>query len=182
MRRTALKVAGAALLAALAMAAAAAAAPPPALTLNLIEDEAHHVQTFPDTPPGPWTSGRTLAYWGKFTAQGAPPGSYRATCMWLANKYWPHSDEHKQDKRLSCTIVIAFEAPHGAPGTPPREPSGLVLQGLVRRPVGDGELFATGYRRQLAITGGSGDYSGVHGYASIRVDWKIVFPNGLSPA
>jgi hypothetical protein len=180
--RRALRVAGAALLAALAMPAAAAAGPPASVSLNLIKEEARHVETFPDQPP-PWTSGRMLAYWGKFTSQSVPPGSYRATCMWLANNYWPHSDRHKQDKRLSCTIVIAFKAP--AP--PPAEPSGLVLEGLVRRPVGNGqpfaqELFARGYRRQLAITGGSGDYSGVHGFANIRLPWKIVFPNGLSPA
>jgi hypothetical protein len=184
MRRRALRIAGAALLAALAMPAAAAAGPTGSVTLTLIENEAHHVETFPEQqvegfPDQPaWTSGRTVAYWGKFTSQNVPPGSYRATCMWLANKYWPNSEQHKQDKRLSCTIVIAFKAP----AAPPHEPSGVVLQGLVRRPVGNGELFALGYRRQLAITGGSGDYSGVRGYANIRLPWKIAFPNGLSAA
>ena len=179
MRRGALRIAGAALLTALAMPAVAAAGPA-SVTLNLIKGEARHVDT-PDQPP-PWTSGRTLAYCGKFTSANVPPGSYRATCMWLANPYWPNSATHRQDKRLFCTIVIAFKAP--AP--PPAEPSGVVLEGLVRRPIGNDEpfakeLFARGYRRQLAITGGSGDYSGARGFASIRLPWKIVFPNGLSP-
>jgi hypothetical protein len=178
MRRTALSVAGTALLVALAIPAAAAAGP--SVTLELTKADARHIETFPDQPP-PWTSDRTFAYWGKFTSQSVPPGSYRATCMWLASPYWPHSNKHKQDKRLSCTIIIAFEAPA------PAEPSGVVLEGLVRRPVGNGEpyaqeLFALGYRRQLAITGGFGDYSGLRGFASIRLPWRIVFPNGLSPA
>jgi hypothetical protein len=181
MRRTALMLAAATLLGALEMPAAAPAAPPGSVTLDLIPTEARHVETFPD-PPVPWTAGRTLAYWGKFTSQNVPPGSYRATCMWLANKYWPHSPKHKQDKRLSCTIVIAFKAQ-----APDSEPSGVILEGFVRRPVGGDEpfakeLFARGYGRQLAITGGSGAYSGAHGYASIRSSWTIDFPNGLSPA
>jgi hypothetical protein len=180
MRRTARTVAGAVLFGALAIAAAPAAAQPASVTLNLIENDADHVQIFPDQPG--WIPGRTLVYWGKFTAQGAQPGSYRATCTWLADDYWPNSVEHKQDRRLSCTVVIAFKAPPAPAGASPREPSGLVLEGLVKRPTGDGELFARrGYHRELAITGGSGAYREARGRANIRHSWKIIFPDGLPP-
>jgi hypothetical protein len=120
-----------------------------------------------------------MAYWGKFTSQNTPPGSYRATCTWPANKHWPNSAKHKQDKRVSCSIVIAFKAPPAPPGTASPQLNGLVLQGLVRRPAVDGELFSRKSPRQVAITGGSGAYAGAHGFARITAPWRIVFPNGV---
>jgi hypothetical protein len=181
MRRVGPTVIGGALLVALAMTAAATAGPPPAVTLNLDEHAARHVQTFPVNDTGSWSPGRTLVYWGRFTSQNAQPGSYRATCTWLADEHWPNS--HKQDRRLSCTVVLAFKAPPAAPGAGPNEPSGLVLEGLLKRPKHDGQLFARpGYRRQLAITGGSGAYREVRGHANIRHSWSISFPGGLPPA
>jgi hypothetical protein len=181
MRRTALTVAGAVLLGTLATGAATADALQPSVTLNLIPNDAHHVQIFPAQTVSSWTPGRTLVYWGRFTAQGAQRGSYRATCTWLADEHWPQS--HKQDRRLTCTVVIAFKAPPSPAAGPPRQPSGLVLEGLVKRPKGDGELFARpGYRRQLAITGGSGAYRDARGRADISHAWVINFPDGLPPA
>jgi hypothetical protein len=180
-RRVPLTVIGAALVAASAMAASGAAAagpPPPSVSLSLIPAEARHVQTFPDQPSR-WVPGRTMAYWGRFTSQNTPPGSYRATCTWPANKHWPHSVRHKQDKRLSCRIVIAFKAPPAPAGNAPPALNGLILQGLERRPLIDGELFSRGPARQLAISGGSGAYGGAHGVASIAFPWRIVFPNGV---
>lgn len=180
MRRVPLTVISAALVAASAMTASAAAQqpPPPSISLSLIPAEARHVQTFPDQPSR-WVSGRTMAYWGKFTSQNTPPGSYRATCTWPANTHWPNSVKHKQDKRLSCSIFIAFKAPPAPPGSLPPALNGLILQGLVRRPAVDGELFSRGSARQLAITGGSGAYGGAHGFARIKSPWRIVFPNGV---
>jgi hypothetical protein len=181
MRRIGLTVAGCALLTALVITPAATAGPLPSVTLKLDEATARHVQTFPVNDTGVWTFGRTLVYWGKFTSDNTQPGSYRATCTWLAADHWPNS--HKQDRRLSCTVVLAFKAPPSAPPAAPNEPSGLVLEGLVKRPKDDGPLFARpGYRRQLAITGGSGAYRDVRGRANIRQRWKIIFPDGLPPA
>jgi hypothetical protein len=196
MRHSAPTATGAVLLVALAVAApsaqaartrAAAPNPQPGVTtLYLLEDDADHVQTFPGSP-GPWTAGRTVAYWGRFTdkspAQSSRPviGSYRATCMWLAQPYWPNSPKHKQDKRLSCTVVIAFKAGPVPPDAPRAELDGFVLQGLMRRPRNDGELFATRYLRDVAIAGGTGKYKGAQGYADIKTAWKIVIHYGLPP-
>lgn len=177
MRRTTLRLAGAALLAALAMAApssqtagaraAATLAPTGGLTLDVTPGGGRQVEIFPGGG-GPWNAGRTLGYWGKFT--GSETGSYRATCIWLADKKWPHSK--KQDNRLFCTILLGFEA--GPPGTQDPNASGLVLQGLVKRPPVNDVLFEYGSTRQLAITGGTGDYKGAQGVADIQVLRKIV--------
>ena len=96
MRRTALTVAGAALL----VRACDGGDPPPlrSSTLYLTKSAAHHTQIYP-RKPGPWIHGRDVGYWGKFTSPGTQGGSYRATCMWLANTQWPTNP--KQDDRLS---------------------------------------------------------------------------------
>jgi hypothetical protein len=190
MRRVALTVAGAALLCALAMAApssqptsARAVGPSPAqpheVDLYLRPDDAHHMETFPNDPgPSTWTAGRTVVYWGRFTnspgtATSAVMGSYRATCIWLAEKHWPHSAKHKQDNRLSCNVVIGFKPRDG-------QLSGLVLQGLVKRPEDDGQLFAKGFNREVAVTGGTGEYKGAQGYADVSGDWAILIHYGLA--
>jgi hypothetical protein len=184
MRRTAFTVACAALLAALAIAAAATAARATDLNLDLIPDKADHEQTYPATP-GPWTRGRTVAYWGRFKQQsGSAPsmvtGSYRATCIWLAARYWPNSPTHRQDNRLSCTIVLGFRPLDG-------KLSSLILQGLVKRPalddeLLDDELFSEGFKRDLAVTGGTGKYSAAHGVADIQVKWTMLITYALPPA
>jgi hypothetical protein len=187
MRRTGITVAGAALLCAFAVAApcpqaarAQAGVPtaqPEEVDLYLKSADADHIQTFP-TNPGSWTAGRTVAYWGRFTnspntVTGPVMGSYRATCVWLARKHWPNSSQHKQDNRLSCTIVIGFKPLGG-------QLNGIVLQGLVKRPTNDGELFQEGFKRELAITGGTGKYRGVQGYADVSGAWAILIHYGLA--
>jgi hypothetical protein len=193
MRRAALTVAGATLLWALATAtpsarasgapAVASIAQPSQVTLYLFPADADH---FP-RHPAPWSPGRTVSYWGKFTDQSPSMttrpviGSYRATCMWLAEPFWPSSQDHKQDKRLSCTIVLAFKAPSSPQWTPAAELDAFVLQGLVRRPRLDNELFGTRYLRDLVVVGGTGKYKGAQGYADIKTAWKISVHYGLPP-
>jgi hypothetical protein len=185
MRRTALRLAGVALVAALAIAAAATAARADDLNLDLIRDKADHEQIYPATP-GPWTRGRTVAYWGRFKQQSGSAssmvtGSYRATCIWLAARYWPNSPTHRQDNRLSCTIVLGF-TPLGG------QLSSLILQGLVKRPAldtqlsDDDELFSEGFKRDLAVTGGTGKYKAAHGVADIQVKWTMLITYALPPA
>jgi hypothetical protein len=169
MRR--ITVAGAAFLCALATAAPAAAAK---LELYLTKSAAHHTQIYP-RKPGPWIHGQTIGYWGKFTSPGTQGGSYRATCMWLANTQWPTNP--KQDDRLSCTIVIAFE--DRPPGVQNRDVSGVVLQGLVKRPIGGKQLFERPTARKLVVTGGTGTYAGAYGYADLSLEWIIVVHYGL---
>jgi hypothetical protein len=184
MRRTAFICA--ALLAALAMAAAATAARATDLNLDLIPAAADHEQIYPATPV-PWTRGRTVGYWGRFKQQGGNAtssvrGSYRATCIWLADRYWPNSPTHRQDNRLSCTIVFGF-TPLG--GTY----SSLILQGFVKRPAPDDdpsdelkdELFSEGFKRNLAVTGGTGAYQAAHGVADIQVSWTMLITYALAP-
>jgi hypothetical protein len=172
MRRAALMLAGVAFLCALATATPATALP---LTLRLIKDDAHHTRIYPRTH-APWIHGQTEGYWGKFTSLGTQGGSYRATCTWLANMKWPASP--KQDNRLSCTVVIAFQA--GLPKVADANASGVVLQGLVKRPVGKQRLFEAPSVRRLVVTGGTGTYAGAYGYADLG-PWLIVIHYGLLP-
>lgn len=166
-------VTGAALLCALAVGAPATALP---LELSLTPTAAHHTRIYP-RKPGPWIHGQTVGYWGKFTSLGTLGGSYRATCTWLANMTWPTNA--KQDKRLSCTIVVAFQEP-----TPPAQnlnASGIVLQGLVTRPVGNTELFERPSVRRLVVMGGTGVYAQAYGYADLRLPWVVAVHYGLLP-
>lgn len=95
--------------------------------------------------------------------------------MWLANTQWPTNP--KQDDRLSCTIVIAFE--DRPPGVQNRDVSGVVLQGLVKRPIGGKQLFERPTARKLVVTGGTGTYAGAYGYADLSLEWIIVVHYGL---
>ena len=182
MRRTALRLAGVALVAAVAIVAPSlqpasartgmTLATPPDIALQVTSTKAHRVE-IPPGAGGPWHAGRTLGYWGKFTRpMTSETGSYRATCTWLANKKWPNSP--KQDPRFLCTVVLAFVKP------PAQDPNGLVLQGLVRRPVGNGDLFQDGSTRPLVITGGTGIYRGAYGIATIQ-PWMISISYDLAP-
>jgi hypothetical protein len=117
-------------------------------------------------PGGPKKAGRTVGYWGKFT--GVETGSYRATCVWLADPTWPSSTTHKQDNRFDCNIVLSFRGSGGN-----TDGGGLVLQGLVKRPPANHVLFDYASPRQLAITGGTGDYQGAQGWADIQTAGKI---------
>jgi hypothetical protein len=152
---------------------------PDEVDLYLKSADAHHVPRFPNGS-GSWTAGRTVAYWGRFTNSpntntSAVMGSYRATCTWLAEEYWPNSPKHKQDNRLSCTIVIGFKPQGGRLNE-------LVLQGLVKRPENDGELFEKGFKRELPVVGGTGMYRGAQGYADVSGDWAILIHYGLARA
>jgi hypothetical protein len=183
MRRTALRVVGAPLLAVIAMLAPSlqpasaragmTLATLPDVDLRVTSGEARKAE-IPPGGGGPWHAGRTMGYWGKFTGLlTSETGSYRATCTWLANKKWPTSP--KQDPRFLCTVVLAFVTPPG------RDPDGMVLQGLVRRPAGNGNLFEYGSARQLVITGGTGIYRGAYGVANIQQSWMISISYNVAP-
>jgi hypothetical protein len=162
MRRTMLAVAGAALLGLIAVTAWSAPAaantflyfyPPP--------DQQHRAPIEGGDPGKP---GRTWGYWGKLAGVMGTTrsGNYRATCSWLADSDW--GDRPKQrDSRMLCTVLFSFRA-LPAPSYV-RNGGGLVAQGLVRRPPGKETLFAHPSTRKLAITGGTGPYSGARGYA-----------------
>jgi len=107
----------------------------------------------------PGTPGRTWGYWGRLTSTDsyALSGSYRATCVWLANSAWA-ADPKKRDSRMSCTLVMSFRADSSPPGTP--NGGSLVAQGLIRRPKHKDTLFKSGSARQLAIVGGTGRFLG----------------------
>ena len=77
--------------------------------------------------PGPWIHGQTIGYWGSSrTPATSREEAIEQHALWLANTQWPTNP--KQDDRLSCTIVIAFE--DRPPGVQNRDVSGVVLQGL----------------------------------------------------
>jgi hypothetical protein len=173
MRRGAIMVAVVTLSCSLATAAPAAAT---TIVLSLQDTAAHRTEIYP-RKNGRWIHGRTFGYWGTFTAIGTPGGSYRATCLWLANTKWPNIA--KQDNRLSCTVVISFQDGPLSPLNP--HASGFVLQGLVKRPVGKEHLFARPSMRQLVVTGGTGWYAGAYGYAELRLPWTIAIHYGLLP-
>jgi len=131
------------------------------LTLNLTLGKQGNVLM---SPGGPNKAGRTWGYWGKFT--GTRTGSYRGTCVWLADKTWK-AHNPKQDYRLACSIIFAF-AP--VKPVPPSSKFGdaVVVEGLVRRPrVGDDpNLFQYPSFRELAVTGGTGKYRGQRGFVN----------------
>ena len=54
-------------------------------------------------PPG--QPGRTWGYWGSFA--GWRPGSYRATCAWLADPTWG-TTHGRRDNRVLCTVLLSF--------------------------------------------------------------------------
>jgi hypothetical protein len=59
--------------------------------------------------------------------------------------------------------------------------SGVVLQGLVRRPASGKQLFEQTSVRKLVVSGGTGTYSGAYGYANLSLPWIIVVSYGLLP-
>jgi hypothetical protein len=166
MRHSASIVAGAALLASVA-AAGASAQPADASTprcplpcsLNLTPGQEGRVAI---KGGAPGTPGRMWGYWGKFT--GMETGSYRATCVWLADMSW--GPGVMRDSRLLCTIVLSFRARSGGVNEP--NGGGLVMEGLVRKPPGKDGLFEHPSDRQLAITGATGPYKGMWGHANLR--------------
>jgi hypothetical protein len=161
MRRTGITAAGAALVCAILVAAPGAGATA-GLRLT-VTPSGPGVQLFAG---GPNNAGRTVGYWGDLS--GSKTGSYRATCVWLANPRWPHSQKHKQDNRFACTIFLNFWTP-----TANQDGGGLVLQGLVRRPKAGETLFEYPSNRQLAVTGGTGDYQGAQGWADLKTRMSI---------
>jgi hypothetical protein len=165
MRRTACRVAGAALLALVALAgpwsAFAAAAGSPTY-LYFKPDQGHRA---PIKGGEPGEAGRTWGYWGKLIGISTNPalsGSYRATCTWLANLGWGNRPKQR-DSRMLCTVLLSFQAIPAAPYTP--NGGSLVAQGLVKRPPKKENLLAHPSTRKLAITGGTGPYSLARGYA-----------------
>jgi hypothetical protein len=128
-------------------------------------------------------AGRTVGYWGQFS--GDRSGSYRATCVWLADR-----DAVPRDSRLMCTIVFSFRAGPGGAGTP--NGGTLVAQGLVLRPKNKDNLFTRGSRRPvpstplprrtLPITGASGYFRGQQGVIAILTPGNVWIDFGASAA
>jgi hypothetical protein len=168
MRRTALRVGGAALLALVAMAARWSAPEPAhaAVSYKFMPTPGYQHRA-PIKGGEPGTPGRTWGYWGRLDAiPGNPPdiprsGSYRATCVWLADLMWK-SDPKKRDNRMLCTVLLSF---HAMPTSSPYVPNGgsVVLQGLVKRPPKKETLFAHPSARLLAITGATGAFKAARG-------------------
>jgi hypothetical protein len=114
-----------------------------------------------DGPPR--AAGRSWGFWG--TVEGDRSGSYRATCVWLANDHWGPGDA--VDNRMTCTLVLSFRAQQPAgPGI--RNGGSLVAQGLINRPPGTSPLFLQASQRRLAITGGTGPFESGRGYIDLR--------------
>jgi hypothetical protein len=193
MRRTALRLAGAALLTLVALVGVArghslAAVSPFPLDLKA-KDEGQAVLV----AGGPG-QGRVWGYWGKLTKPtpadlaGHKWGSYRATCTWLADSSWS-GDQNKRDNRFLCTIVLSHRHGPGGHGLP--HGGSLVAQGLVKLPKASDGLFVRAHEcssartrwlaacrpRMLAITGGTGEYEGVEGHVDLSVDGYISIAN-----
>jgi hypothetical protein len=174
MRRTALRVGGAALLALVAMAGRwSAPEPAHAATVSYyFKPTPGYQHRAPIKGGEPGTPGRTWGYWGRLDGiQNKNPlntptsGSYRATCVWLADLMWA-SDPKKRDNRMLCTVLLSF---HALPTSSPYVPNGgsVVLQGLVKRPPKKETLFANPSARLLAITGGTGPFKEARGFAEL---------------
>ena len=128
-------------------------------------------------------AGRTVGYWGQFS--GNRSGSYRATCVWLADP-----DAVPRDSRLMCTIVLSFRAGPGGAGAP--NGGTLVAQGLMLRPMDKGYLFTRGSRRPvpsaplprrtLPITGASGYFRGQQGVIAVLAVGRVWIDFGASAA
>jgi hypothetical protein len=128
-------------------------------------------------------AGRTVGYWGQFS--GDRSGSYRATCVWLADP-----NAVPRDSRVMCTIVLSFRAGPGGAGTP--NGGTLVAQGLMLRPEGKRNLFTRGSRRPtpstplprrtLPITGASGYFRGQQGVIAIVAPTRVWIDFGASAA
>jgi hypothetical protein len=92
-------------------------------------------------------------------------GSYRATCVWLANHHWGSHDA--VDNRMTCQLLLSFKAlSTGGPGI--RNGGSIVAQGLINRPSGTTGLFQRPSPRRLAITGGTGPYESSRGFIDLR--------------
>jgi hypothetical protein len=167
MRRTGLRVACASLLA-LAVVPVAARALPPEIPLSLQPTDEHYVEI---VQHGAGEPGRMWGYWGKLskTTSANPTGrwgSYRATCVWIADSSWTANEPTKRDNRFFCTVILSFRTLAGVPGAP--HGGSIVAQGLMRLPHVNSGLFADashpgGMRRppKLAITGATGPYKSV---------------------
>lgn len=148
-------------LARLAVTAEASTASANGTSIDLIVPATHeHSVLISAGQPAP--VGQTWGYWGwlqRLTSTVTKWGSYRATCVWLANL-------GSADNRTMCTIVLSrgFPRPNG------QKPKGgsLVAQGLVTLPLSNTGLFAAASARKLPITGGTGPYNGSRGRMTIQ--------------
>jgi hypothetical protein len=167
MRSFASRVAGALVVTVIAASAAlsspAVAALPPVDPLAALTLTADHEDRAVLVPGAPGRPDRSVGYWGKLS--GDMPGSYTATCVWLADTHW-NASSNKQDNRMFCTILLSFRLQHRGPTDP--NGGGLVLQGLVKRPPAGHNLFENPSNRQLAIAGGSGPYKQARGFANLK--------------
>jgi hypothetical protein len=164
MRRTALRVAGAAIIASTAVTFVARGSVqstnPMAFTLVAASTPG---VTFDVEPTD------MLGYSGDLTDGNSDVGSYRATCVQLGET---------GDARLSCNIVLSFT--HDA--------STLIAEGLVNRPAPNQGLFqATPPQdhpfRKLVVTGGTADYRLKQGSVGLAGggELKVVLDDTFSP-
>jgi hypothetical protein len=158
------RIARVALVAACLASAAGASAPATAVSaqfsalgLTVPSDRGHHTVIVGGEPG---QAGRTWGYWGTFRAWR--PGSYRATCSWLAGQTWGAGGS---DSRFLCTLVVTFCAGPGGVGTP--NGGTLIAQGLVRKPEVHHNLFERASHRRLALTGGTGMFRGARGSVNL---------------
>jgi len=138
--------------------------PPGSVTLTFKADQEHRA---PIKGGDPGLAGRTWGYWGRLTSLDAyqVSGSYRATCVWLANPTWG-SRPKQRDSRMDCTVLMSFRASAAPIATP--NGGTMVAQGLVRRPANKENLFARSSSRQVAIVGGTGRFLGRRGSMDLR--------------
>lgn len=156
-------------LAAITMPAATAQGPSGdaygSLTLHVPPTGEHHAVIVPGPPGQP---GRSWGYWGRFT--GWRPGSYRATCAWLADPTWG-TTHGRRDNRVLCTVLLSFCSGPGGLGQP--NGGSLVLHGLVTRPGVHENLFEDRSTRRLALIGGTGVFSRATGTADLTTAHQI---------
>jgi hypothetical protein len=192
MRRTALGIGVAALLAFVAAPGVAPAQPlltAPPLPLTLKAKDEKHAMLAEASPGG----ARMWGYWGKLTKPtfhnpaGYDWGSYRATCSWLADPTWgPHPQNHYRDDRLLCTVVLSHR--HGPGGKTAPHGGSLIAEGLLKMPKAADGLFVRAHEcssakkarllpscgpRTLAITGGTGVFEGVLGHVDLTKANKL---------
>jgi hypothetical protein len=110
-------------------------------------------------PPLPLTlkPGELRGYRGNIS--GDKIGTYRATCTWFGSQ---------GTDRLSCTVVLRLKNPGGTGG------GMVVVQGMLD-PTGDPNLLSqSSSLPQLAVTGGTGEYSGARGYVELNPSFFTV--------
>jgi hypothetical protein len=149
MRRAAIAVGGALVLATAALAVTSGGSAQSAAGGDLSLTTAANERVY---PPLPFTlkPGELRGYRGNIS--GDQIGTYRATCTWFGSQ---------GTDRLACTVVLRLKDADGTGG------GMVVVQGMLEPP-GDLNLLSQSSSPQLAIAGGTGEYSGARGYVQLN--------------